>query len=758
MENPTKDKTKILMTLMGMEIGGAETHVLELSKTLQRLGLDVHVVSNGGVYVRELEECGIKHYRVPLHNKQFINVFSSYRAIRNIIVENDIRLVHAHARIPAFICGLLQKRLKFKLVTTAHGQFSVAFPFNMLSNWGDKVLAISQDIKDYLLAHYKLREDNISLTVNGIDTEKFSPETDPAGLASELGLRADTKKIVTVSRLDTLDSISLPAHKLIEAAEDISKIHDIEIIIVGDGDDFEKIKASADLVNTRTGKKLIHVTGQRTDVNRFLAIADIFVHAARASLEAMSAARPVILTGGAGYIGIMNSDSKGDAIRTNFTCRGFEPVTAAKLTADINTLLAMPASERAKLGAMGRELVLSLYSLERMAKDSITVYDETLKSAQESSKRRRHAKGLLRQNNVVISGYYGSHNSGDDIMLQSIVQNLRAYRDDLSLTVLSLNPKETRAQFGVNAIHRFNFISVFLQLRKTGLLITGGGNLIQDETSTKSLIYYLWVINTARRLGAKNMLYSKGIGPVNRSSNIARVRRSLNRVNLITLRERESLDVLSEIGITGPEVHLTADAAFALPPAGNCDEHLAEMGVTGPFFAISLRSWAHNPPDLEKQVAAFADHVVETYGYQAVFVPLKADQDLDISRKAMALMKHPALLAEPAPKDLDQARAVMGAATFALAMRLHALIYAMEKGVPCIGLVYSAKIRQFMEYMGQSWHMPVEETQVDMLMKYAEAIHADKERISAEIYEAACKLRELSAQNAQLCVELINRF
>ncbi|MCL2377515.1 MAG: polysaccharide pyruvyl transferase CsaB [Defluviitaleaceae bacterium] len=747
----TKDKTKILMTLMGMEIGGAETHVLELSKTLKRMGLDVHVVSNGGVYVRELEDCGIKHYRVPLHNKQFINVFSSYGAIRKIIVENDIRLVHAHARIPAFICGLLQKRLKFKLVTTAHGQFSVAFPFNMLSNWGDRVMAISPDIKDYLLTHYKLREDNISLTVNGIDTDKFSPDINPAGLANELGLRPDTKKIVSVCRLDRLDSISLTPHALIEAAEDIARNHDIEIIIVGDGDDFEAVKANADRMNARTGKKLIHITGQRTDVNRFLAIADIFVNAARASLEAMSAARPVILSGGAGYMGILSEDNKEDAVRTNFTCRGYEPVTAAKLTSDINKLLNMPGNERDALGAMGRDLVINLYSLKRMATDSIAVYEEALQSAAESV---RH-KTAERKNNVVISGYYGSHNSGDDIMLQSIVQNLRAYRDDLSLTVLSLNPKETRAQFGVNAIHRFNFVSVFLKLRKTGLLITGGGNLIQDETSTKSLIYYLWVINTARLLGAKNMLYSKGIGPVNHSSNIARVRRSLNRVNLITLRESESLDVLNEIGITGPKVYLTADAAFALPPAAGCQEYLAGLGVTGPFFAISLRSWAHNPPDLEKQVAAFADYIVETYGYQAVFVPLKADQDMDISRRAMALMKHPAILAEPAPQDLDQARAVMGAASFALAMRLHALIYAMEKGVPCIGLVYSPKIRQFMEYMGQSWHMPVEETQANILKQYAVAIHEDKERISADIYEAACKLRELSAQNARLCVELI---
>ncbi|MCL2528398.1 MAG: polysaccharide pyruvyl transferase CsaB [Defluviitaleaceae bacterium] len=753
----TKDAThpqKILMTLMGMEIGGAETHVLELSKTLQHMGLDVHVVSNGGVYVKELEECGIKHYRVPLHNKQFINVFSSYKAIRKIIVENNIRLVHAHARIPAFICGLLQRRLDFQLVTTVHGEFSVAFPFNRLSNWGDRVFAVSQDLKDYLLTHYKVDEEDISLTVNGIDTNKFSPNTDPEGLVEELGLWPDTKKIVSISRLDY--PISLPAHALIKAAEDLAKDWPIEIVIVGDGDDFEAVKASAEEVNKNVGYKLIHITGQRTDVNRFLSIADIFVNAARASLEAMSAACPVILAGGAGYMGILSKENIDAAIKTNFTCRGYEEVTGPKLAADIVKLLAMTDAEKAALGVMGRETVKNLYSLERMANDSIEVYEDMLQTPARATRRR----GRRRKNNstnVVISGYYGYHNSGDDIILQSIVQNLRALREDLSITVLSNTPKETRAQFDVNAIHRFNFISVFKQLRKTGLLITGGGNLIQDETSTKSLIYYLLVINMARRLGAKNMIYAKGIGPVYRPINVNRVRRALNRIDLITLREPESLEALSQIGVTGPEVHVAADASFALPPVEYSKETLAKLGIKGPFFAVGLRTWQHNPPDLEEQVAVFADYIVETYGYQAVFVPMRLDQDSDISRRVMTLMKHPSILVEPAPQDFNQAQAIMGAASFALAMRLHALIYAMGKGVPCIGLVYSSKIRQFMESMGQSWHMPIEETKADKLIEYADAIHKDMESVSAEIYEASCKLRELSALNAKLCIELIER-
>jgi len=338
MKNSTKEKNpppKILMTLMGMEIGGAETHVLELSKTLQRMGLDVHVVSNGGIYVKELEECGVKHYRVPLHNKQFINVFSSYRALRKIIVENDIRLVHAHARIPAFICGLLQKRLKFQLVTTVHGEFSVAFPFNRLSNWGDRVFAVSQDLKDYLLTNYKVKEEAIRLTVNGIDTDKFSPDIDASDTVSELGLRADTIKIVSISRMQTLSSASLPAHALIEVAEEIAQDWPIEIILVGGGDDLESVESKAEVVNNRVGYKLIHVTGQRTDINKFLVAAHIFVNNGRASLEAMSAARPIILAGGYGYTGILTEENIDEAIDTNFTCRGYGPITGPKLAADI---------------------------------------------------------------------------------------------------------------------------------------------------------------------------------------------------------------------------------------------------------------------------------------------------------------------------------------------------------------------------------------------------------------------------------------
>ena len=93
----------ILLSLMQLNIGGAETHVVELAKELKRKGFNVIVTSNGGVYVKELEEYGIKHYSVPLQNKNPFNMAKSKRLLKKIIRDEKIDIVHSHARIPSFI-------------------------------------------------------------------------------------------------------------------------------------------------------------------------------------------------------------------------------------------------------------------------------------------------------------------------------------------------------------------------------------------------------------------------------------------------------------------------------------------------------------------------------------------------------------------------------------------------------------------------------------------------------------------------------
>ena len=102
---------------------------------------------------------------------------------------------------------------------------------------------------------------------------------------------------------------------------------------------------------------------------------------------------------------------------------------------------------------------------------------------------------------IVISGYYGLGNSGDEALLKSIIENLRKIEPDVTITALSGNVHLTKEQYGVKTINRFNVFSVINELRKAKLLISGGGTLIQDATSTKSLYYYLGIIAAAKKNG-----------------------------------------------------------------------------------------------------------------------------------------------------------------------------------------------------------------------------------------------------------------
>ena len=137
----------ILLSLMQLNIGGAETHVVELAKELKRKGFNVIVTSNGGVYVKELEDAGIKHYAVPLQNKNPLNMLKSARLLKKIIKDEKIDIVHSHARIPSFILGKLHKRMKFPFVTTAHWVFNTSYGLKYITDWGEKTVAVSEDIK-----------------------------------------------------------------------------------------------------------------------------------------------------------------------------------------------------------------------------------------------------------------------------------------------------------------------------------------------------------------------------------------------------------------------------------------------------------------------------------------------------------------------------------------------------------------------------------------------------------------------------------
>lgn len=371
-------KYNILITTMRLDIGGAETHIVELAKGLSNEGFNVVVASTGGVYEKELKSSNIKVYHVPLDNKKPHNVIKAYNQLKNIINDEKIDLVHAHARIPGFICGLLHKKMGFPFVTTAHGTWKTGYGLRYITNWGQKTVAVSEDIRKYLLENYKIDAEDIKVTINGIDTGKFSPDIDCSDVMAELKLRPEDRKIVYISRFDSDRSYII--NKLLEIIPELSKrIQNLRVIMVGSGNLLETVKEKAEEINTGTGENTVVVTGSRTDINKFTALADLFIGFGRSSLEALAAGRPLILAGNAGYIGILNEQNLDAAVKSNFSGRGNSLAESGTFINDISkVLLEMSPDERDVLGRYGRSLIENSYSVKRMVKDNIEVYMQLL--------------------------------------------------------------------------------------------------------------------------------------------------------------------------------------------------------------------------------------------------------------------------------------------------------------------------------------------------------------------------------------------
>lgn len=375
---------RILLATMAMDIGGAETHILELAKELKRRKHEVYVVSNGGSYVKELEAAGIEHIWAPLHNKKITNMQKAYRILQRTIQEKQIDLVHSHTRISSFLCGRLHKKMGFPFVTTAHWTFKVTPLLKWMTDWGETVIAVSEDIKAYLLRNYPVKEEQIFVTVNGIDTDKFQKGVDTSAIEKEFSLSKEATRIVSISRLD--DSRALVARQLVNIAESLSKtIEHLEIVLVGGGDAFEEIQAEANRVNEAIGRKVVFLTGARTDINQWAACGTIFVGVSRSALEAMACEQPAIIAGNEGYLGIFDANQLAKGIETNFCCRGLPMVTEKDLERDILALLAEPKAKKEEMGVYNRDVVQQYYSVAKMTDDCEKAYQATLQKRKEKS-------------------------------------------------------------------------------------------------------------------------------------------------------------------------------------------------------------------------------------------------------------------------------------------------------------------------------------------------------------------------------------
>lgn len=360
-------------------------------------------------------------------------------------------------------------------------------------------------------------------------------------------------------------------------------------------------------------------------------------------------------------------------------------------------------------------------------------------------------------NNIVISGYYGSKNAGDEAMLSAIVEVLTDLNPKLNITVISANPEDTRTRHGVNAVGWLDIFRIARSLWGADLLISGGGSLLQNVTSRRSLYYYLMIIWLAELLNTPVMLYAQGIGPIRGGFARWAMKQIGNKVRMITVRDKGSLGELVSMGIRKPEIEATADTVHAIHPVDRAIGRaiLKKNKAEGakPLVGISVREWQEQT-NYKAVIARVADQIAQEFDARIVFLPMHYPEDVVSAENVAAMTSCNAVVLKDEYSTSDLL-SIVGNMDLLIAVRLHALIFAAVMGVPMIGVSYDPKIDRFLESIGESPVGDLETVKFDTLMDKVRAKWNQKSGFSKKNEKLFSELRKLAVRNAELALKLI---
>ncbi len=360
---------------------------------------------------------------------------------------------------------------------------------------------------------------------------------------------------------------------------------------------------------------------------------------------------------------------------------------------------------------------------------------------------------------ILISGYHGFRNSGDEALLFAILNTLRKKRSTIDFTVLSKTPKETSEVYCVKSIYRYNYFKLKKEMKNSKMLLFGGGSLLQDVTSSKSILYYLFILHLAKKCGMKIMMYANGVGPITKPKNRKLASKILNNVDFITLRDDKSDIELKSLGVNKPPVIITADPAFTIDTdttkSGKFFTNIAGVPDGTRLCIVSIRSWKHLKENFAADLARVLDDMASKYAISPLFVPMQYPEDTEISRAVMASMKEKSYIISR-ELSVPEMFSVLSEAEVLIGMRLHSLIYATTLAIPAMPLCYDPKISAFMESLGQTDMINVEAFDYDVAKKMLFSIIEQRDERSELLKVTNAVLRATAERNAEYALEVLD--
>ncbi|MDI9475991.1 MAG: polysaccharide pyruvyl transferase CsaB [Natronincolaceae bacterium] len=359
--------------------------------------------------------------------------------------------------------------------------------------------------------------------------------------------------------------------------------------------------------------------------------------------------------------------------------------------------------------------------------------------------------------NVFLFGYYGFENTGDEAMLQVIVQQFRRVLPEVKLTALTYRAKDTIERYGIDAVSRNHFKGVVDTIKRSDFVISGGGSLLQDVTSSRSLIYYLAIIYLAKRLGKKVMFYGNGFGPIIKPFNRKLAKHIVNKVDIITVRDHGSKEKLGLLGVKR-DVTITADVTFAmdLPPKEVIETIYRDEKIdeTKKMVGVSVRRW-YGEDTYKRAIARICEELIDR-NYEVIFIPMQYPEDTHISREIADLMNKKPKIIE-SRYNPEEIIGIISRLDLLIGMRLHSLVFAAVAAVPMVGLEYDPKILSFLNLVKQRSAGKVENLDITHLREIVDEVINTREEYKRNLMEIRDELREKAELNIKILEQFIKK-
>ena len=740
---------KVIHLISGGDSGGAKTHVLSLLQNLNKTITAQLVCFRDGPFAEEARQMGI-----PTMIFGGNNVFRTRRKLAAYIKEGGYELIHCHGSRANMIGAMLRRPTGLPVVTTVHSDYRLDYmgrPFSHLTFGTINALALRKldyrigvsDAMVDLLISRGFPPDRFYAIYNGIDFTPPAPQGDRLAYLRSLGANVDRDSVVVgiAARLNPVKDMSTLIRGF---AAGYAQCPRLRLVIAGEGPEKDKLAALARELGVQ--EQVCFAGWISGGMDPFYAALDIN------ALTSLSETFPYALTDGTRF-----------HLATVATAVGGIPYL---IDQDVNGYLFQPGDWQAlggylaalgndgdlrhRLGEKLYEKASTHFSIQKTVATQLQIYESIL---------RRHRRPAAARDGVVICGAYGRGNAGDDAILEAILQEMRSIDQDMPITVLSKDPKSTRLTYRVQAVHRSNLLAWHTAMSSSRLYINGGGSLIQDVTSRRSLWFYLANIRAAKHAGSRVQMYGCGIGPVIRENHRKLTARVINQsVDAITLREPDSLEELRSMGVTRPEILLTADPALTLPraPEDKTDSLLLRAGIPprGKYLCFALRRWK----GFEEKAPFFraaAEYAYRTYGLTPIFLAAEKHQDPGAGQLAARGLSIPHYFLN----DPGGAGTIIGALSrmqAVVAMRLHALIFAAGQGIPLAGVVYDPKVSAFLRYIGQEQFVDLADLTEENLRSMIDQCMVQAGHPEAQA-AAVRRLQDMEHKNVEVARRLLER-